>query len=360
MRAVRNAATACALFVCVAAAFFGATPQDPVAVEIGRWSDFIAGNPSTDPLWIQVRDSSQPMLESAAEALRDGRRLLALQRLAAASANLGGSAYLAQRSTQSLADAAAFEAEWKRMGAVLRAELAPPSRSTLASVRPAAARALGEVALLQVRSFYEMAPEYGQNTMAAYGLFYVGVAQAQSDFVAWTRTLEEASARTAPPLRSVSGELDRLEDEMLAAYRPPASIEKHAAFIGASSSLKEARELDAVGLHAGALYKYLQAAARFAILQAPSGPIDTEVVRARLDQLSARLAQGDTDNSIGTLFLEIAQADLAAKTGEPPATAQAVACDVLDRYFEALAPARRAAPKPPAAVTVTLVRWPYT
>jgi hypothetical protein len=342
-------------------AALGAGPKDPLAVEIERWQAFTRDNASTDETWIDVKQSAQPMLESAAEALRDGRRLLAMQRLALASANLGAAAYLAGRAPEVMRDGAGFRAEWTRMGTVLRAELGAPSPDALAGVAPAALRALGESALLQVRGYYETGLEYGQNTMAKYGLYYVGTAQAQRDFATLTRTLSEPSTKAPPRLRSLSVDLDRLEDQMLAAYRPPAAIEKHGQFIGASSSLKEARELDAAGLRYGALYKYLQAAMRLGVLGAPPGPVAAGSLSARLADLDVRLAAGNTDNSIGRLFLEMAQADVAAaRPDEPPVAAEAIATDVLPRYFAALEPGKPAAPKAAPAVTVTLVRWPYT
>jgi hypothetical protein len=152
-------------------------------------------------------------------------------------------------------------------------------------------------------------------------------------------------------VRALHAELDALETEMLAAYRPPASIEKHGQFIGASSTLKEARELDAAGLRYGALLRYLQAARQLAAIQEPAPP-GAGALAAKLRGLDARLSAGNVDHSLGRLFLEAAQSD--AKD------AGAIVNDVLPRYFAALEPAgpERAAPAP--SVTVTLVRWPYT
>ena len=74
-----------------------------------------------------------------------------------------------------------------------------------------------------------------------------------------------------------------------------------------------------------------------------------------------RLADPEVDHSIGRLFLESAQADLSANP--PPgkaANAEAIAADALPRYFAALQPATASPVLPAPAVTVTLVRWPYT
>ena len=84
----------------------------------------------------------------------------------------------------------------------------------------------------------------------------------------------------------------------------------------------------------------------------------------KLDEVEPRLAdrEGAVDQSLGRIFLEAAQADVAASTtsGEPPAQASAVLTSVLPRYFGAIEPAKEARPSPAAEVTVTLVRWPYT
>ena len=78
---------------------------------------------------------------------------------------------------------------------------------------------------------------------------------AQREFVALCRdALGAACPRPAPPLRSLRAELDALEGELLAAYRPPASIDRHSRVHRARAPrLKEARELDAAGLRYGAL-----------------------------------------------------------------------------------------------------------
>ena len=116
-------------------------------------------------------------------------------------------------------------------------------------------------------------------------------------------------------------------------------------------------ELDAAGLRDGALYKYLQAAQRLPVVRNGAD------VPGRLAALEKRLDECPVDSSIGQLYLEIARADLAAAAPDRPATAAAaIADDVLPRYFAALAVGTRPSPtpRPPAEVTVTLVRWPYT
>jgi hypothetical protein len=296
----------------------------------------------------QVKPADQPALTQAEEDLRAGRRLLAIQRFSGVEENLAVAAYLGQHRAGQLQE---FEAEWARMGGVLRADLGKPSPQAFKDVEPAAVRALAEAALPQIRGYYEASLEYGRNTMPDQGLYYLAGAQAQRDLTAFYRKVSEPTSRQAPPVRSLHAELDSLETELLAAYRPPASIEKHKQFIGASSALKEASELDAAGLRYGALLRYLQAARQLAAIR-QSAPLGADALARRVKEIDARLSKGNVDHSLGRLFLEAAQAGAE--------DAGAVVQDVLPRYFAALEPARPEKAGPAPRVTVTLVRWPYT
>jgi hypothetical protein len=354
-----------ALVLLAALAAAGCRPAaapDPLAADVGRWSALLQRHGAADAAWMEARQAAQPGLASTEEALRGGRRLLALQRLAEVRVELAAAAYVRERSPAQRQDAGAFAAEWARMGTALRGDLGPPSPTALAGVRPAAARAIGEAALPQVRAYYQASLDYGRNTLPRYGLSYLGTAEALRQLVAFCRTLGDAfPGGREPRLRALDAEIDALEGEVLAAYRPPASIARHGDFIGASSLLKEARELNAAGLRYGALLRYLQAALAVRQLRAAPPAADPAALAGRLREAEARLAADGLDHSIGRLFLEIAQARVAAAAPRgSDATAAAILDDVLPRYFAALAPAPRQRPRPPASVTVTLVRWPYT
>lgn len=376
MFAKRKRAVAAALGLCLAAwaaAVTPAKPSDPLAAELSRWSSYLATHTATDETWQQVKEAAGPVLDAATKALADGRRLLALQRFAAARMLLSASAYVGEHTGPESKDEAAFEAEWERMGRELRTDLGETSPSAFESVRPAGVRALAEASQPQVRIYYDASLEFARSTMPDAGLFYIGEARAQREFVAFARTLSlpaSEKAGRAPKLRALGPDLDDLEARLLSAYRPPAAIDRHAEFISASSALKEARELDAAGLRYGALARYLQALLRAAPLlpPSPSPPMEREALVAKLDGFARRLSAGGIDHSVGRIFLESAQMDLAGNA--PPANAaaapqarfpnaEAIVAEVLPRYFAALEPApRRVRPEP--GVTVTLVRWPYT
>ena len=338
---------------------------DPLTSELDRWSALLQHRTAADPAWGPIGQAAQPGLAGVREALGDGRRLLALDRLAAVRLKLEAASYVRERPAVQLHDGPAFTAEWVRMGTVLRDDLGKPSAAALASVHPAAVRAMAEAALPQVRGYYEASLDYGRSTTLQDGLSYLGEAAALRDFVAFCGTLGDSfPRRREPPLRPLDGEIEALESETLAAYRPPAAIARHGEFIGVSSMLKEARELNAAGLLHGALLRYLQAALTARKLRA-SPPVFTRAALAgRLRALDAGLGAGaaaEVDHTIGRLFIETARANLARGTPGDLAIAAAIAGDVLPRYLAALGPARPASPLPPAAaVTVTLVRWPYT
>jgi hypothetical protein len=337
--------------------------RDPLRDDIARWSKYLAENSSKDEMWTELRDATAPVLAKAQEAIHDGRWYLALQRLAPARANLAAQTYMDRIPAKERADMAAFEADWRRTGTALAADLKTPAAGALGGVTPAAVRAVGEAALPQVRTFYDASLDYGRNTMADAGFFYLASARAQRDFVEFCRSLSHPApgGRRAPALRSIAGEIDALEGDLLSLYRPPASIDRHREFITASATLKESRELDEWGLRYGALLRYLQAAQRIALLRPQAPSLEGDALAARLAELEKRLDADGRDDSIGRIFLESAQGDVAhPEPGKKPEMAAASAEDVLPRYFAALGPSRPRPARAPAQVTVTLVRWPYT
>lgn len=351
------------LVAALAAAGCGPSAADhPLAADIGHWSAVLRSHAANDRDWVQIQQSAQPGLDSAREALRHGRRELALARLAGVRVDIGAAAYVRERSPEQRQSTAAFAAEWKRMRGPLGDDHGPPSPAALAGVRPAVARAMGEAALLQVRGYYQASLDYGRSTTPQSGLHYLGTAQALRQLVSFCRTLaEDFPQGREPRLRSLDAELAGLQAEVLAAYRPPAALDHHADFIGVGSLLKEARELNAAGLRHGALLRYLQASLAMTPLRPAAAVRDAGALERRLREADARLDAGEVDHSIGRLFLEMAQAHLARSgPGASAATAAAILGDVLPRYFAALGPAPRMAPQPVPAVTVTLVRWPYT
>ncbi len=359
--ATLGALVAAALAVLSFAARRASEARDPLADELARWSTFVTQHPAGDADWAQVRDGSAPALASARAAVGRGRRLMALSRLAAVYANLAGIRYAEALRARGPLDSAALALAWSRQATSLHAQLGTVAPAALDGVRPAAVRALAEASLSQVRGFHDASLDYGNSTSPEYGAFYLGAAQAMEDFVAFLRGLREPTPGPEPAFRSIAPELDSLGREMLAAYRPPLSIDHHAEFIVAHSALNEARALAAAGLHRGALLRYLQARVRFAPLRTPVAVLDSVALAHALAAADARLRADGRDHTLARMLLEIAHADAeSAAPGATAATAAAIVTDVLPHYFAALEPAAPAPARPAPEVTVTLVRWPYT
>ena len=245
------------------------------------------------------------------------------------------------------------------MRSTLAPALSPAAREALGRVTPAVARGIAEAAWSQIGVYHEASLDYGRSAGAESGLYYLGSARGQREFVEFACTLGEAATGRRPPLRPIAGEIDSLEHELLLAYRPPASIDRHRDFILASSAIKEARELEAQGLLHGALVRYLLAAMRTGVLLRGVDARDPAPIASRLREYAERFDARVVDHSIGRFLVETAAADL-ANPDSSHTTAAVIVDDVLPRYLEALRPARAAASRPAPAVTVTLVRWPYT
>jgi hypothetical protein len=327
--------------------------EDPLEKEYARLAAYVRDNKATDDNWQQLKGAVTPALDTAGKALKSGHRLYALARTAAALGYISAARWIEELPASQKSDAG-FQAQWAKLGKELAPELKPPSPTTYQDLSPAAVRALAEASLQQVKGLYDASLEYGLATEVRFGLMNLGIARAQREQVALFRAASRKEALTPPPLRPLDDEIDALQKELLAAYRPPVSVDHHPDFIGANSTLNEARQLNDAGLLEGALLRYLQAAVRLGMLKTPAPTIDAPTLTAKLDEVSARLKQGGVDNSIGLYFV-----DAAATEGAGPLAA-AVVSDVFPRYFAALEPAKAAPPRPKPEVTVTLVRWPYT
>src|SRR5262245_36307583 len=68
-------------------------PRDPLAAAIERWAAKSRDTTSDVPMTRDTRKFVQPVITGAETALHDGRRLLALYRLAYAWGNLGAADY---------------------------------------------------------------------------------------------------------------------------------------------------------------------------------------------------------------------------------------------------------------------------
>lgn len=336
--------------------------QDALAAAIARWQEKVHSTAPADDDVRDIRASSAPLLAEAERALAEGKRWLALSRLERVWTDLEAAEYSSAIPGDLRHQMSELEREWQRLAPELGTHRTPGPRPAF-ELLPAAARALAEAALAQMPVYYEASLDYGRNTAPEYGLFYLGAARAQRDFIALVASLpRRPKAWPALSPRGVAGEIAAVRDELLAAYRPPLSIERHAVFIRISALLKEADELGAAGARYGAVLRLLDAKARVARLLHPGRTMSRDQAAARAATYEALLGSSPLDTTLQRLFLETAlfsaaNPDPAAGGGE---IAAAIFEDVLPYFPVVLGPPPPEPPQRLAEATVTLVRWPYT
>jgi hypothetical protein len=325
---------------------------DPFEASIALSKARATAFPADDEFWAQIQPGAESLLQRSSDALAKGRRSLALLTYSYAFENISAMAFMREH-TAARTDLAELEKLWNASARPLGAETTKSLRARAASIRPTIARAIAEASLFKIDVYRNAGLEYAKSTTPDSGLYYLGLAYAEIELFEFCA---RGSARETPPspaARSLAPELDRLDHELLALYRPPFSIDRHAEFITAAGTLKEARELDDARLFHGALLRYLQTRQRLAGLGAASTAAEIE---ARVRDTSARLAALNFDHAIVAAFRE--RTEEALEAGMLDVATMAAAA--LPAYVDALAsPLPELAPKSPE-VTVTLVRWPYT
>lgn len=351
------------LYILVFSIFAAGAPPDgdPLASEIARWKTYVANNHDTDEEWVGIRQTVEPLLKKAAEALSNGQKYYALHILGSVRYMLAARQYLDSVPADARTQLTVLDADWKKAGQTINPVLEGKGLPTLAG-QPAAVRAVAEVSLGEIRPYYEASLEYGRNTVADAGLFYIGSAFAQLEFARFCSTLSYEHPARQPDAPSLAQEMDGFENELLALYKPPASVDSHPLFIRTSGLLKEARELMSAGQTEGALYRYLNARLRLTGITGAGSPMTSEEAISRAAAAEKKFEEDPGDHSIARIFLEMGVSE-AADTGKDSKggqTARAVFDVVLPHYFASLQPAKAQPPKLAPLVTVTLVRWPYT
>jgi hypothetical protein len=326
---------------------------DPLAKALAEVRTSVATFPAADSLWPQIAPTVETLLARTESAAAKNRPELALLTFAYAFEDVA-----AQRFVLAHADArddlARLEALWHARQSAFEESALKELRERTDALRPALVRALAEAALGKARANFDASLEYGRATDAGTGLFYLGLAEAQAEFIECLAAFSAPAERRALPERALRGELDALERELVALYRPPVSIDRHAEFITASGTLKEARALADAGLRLGALLRHAQAVQRFAALKGSAS--DAGSLAERTAALAAQLAASPFDASIGRVFAQ--RADELRESGDLAASASFVAA--LEAHLAALTSPATPLPSVAPELTVTLVRWPFT
>src|SRR6266851_1863742 len=295
-----------------------------------------------DPDLKDSKDLIESFISHTSDALKARRYYLGLEELSRARVVLDG--------------------EWAKTAVALKdlnGNPAPPADV------PAVVAALAQSAQSKAIPVLDAAHAYAAESDTRFGFYYLGSAKGAAAFADFCSSLKLARERSLAPLRSVSSELEQLQEKVVNAFRPPRSIKQHSEFIRLNGALKLARELDAAKHYEGALYHYLDAVQQYAALEmkAPGGAQRAKV-RKQIAALQDRLHGSDRDESVAELFAERAAAQLEAK--QPAATAwkgaRAIVDVMLPAYFEVLTAPGEFEQNARAQTTVTLIRsqvcWP--
>lgn len=272
-------------------------------------------------------------------AAQDGRLLLSLQLLEQVEPFLVAVEYQkSKRAEVERGGMEAFEREWLRLGEGLKVE--QRSFAVKSSQRlPVAVRAIIEHCLTQVRPHYQAGRLYGQNTTINAGLFYLGTALAQLQFAAFCRELRFPVSGAAISLRSLAPELDKLEKEVLQAYRNADATTQQATFNRINSALKIAQDLQQERRFGGALLQSLEVRRMLAMIHTGSEPTPLqEALKTQAESWRARLLAEKADHSIAHLYWETARALLDAPEADARdlRRASAILNWVIPAYFDYL------------------------
>ncbi|HSE43557.1 MAG TPA: hypothetical protein VLH08_22545, partial [Acidobacteriota bacterium] len=230
------------LLICLFASTTRAATDDPLMKDVQAWKEFLQTNTATDETSKYLRDTAEPLLVKAEDAISKGRRYYALHILGAIRGNLYALKYVSALPEKTRKDLSAFEQEYKRIGIVLAPVLTGKEKPQLVGLS-GAARAIAEAAFSEVKVYYDASLDYGNATDADSGLFYLGLAQGQLDLVHFCEKLKEEQHPQLNANNQLTDEIDEFETYLLSLYKPPASIEQHPIFIRTSAMIKQAHEL---------------------------------------------------------------------------------------------------------------------
>ena len=293
------------------------------------------------------RPAALARLDRAAAANRAGRRLLALYEIESPWETAASSAFV--RAENRVTTVGSFAARWKA--------LEPPAAAERRGDRlPLAAEALAASADARAPALYLASLPFAEDADVPSALAYLGESHAVRAYGAFVRSLRFPPPSAPPALRSLTAELDALDREMTQGYAGMRK-EEHPAWIIASVTLKRARTLNESGHLAGALLEYLLARYRFGVLR--RGPLPDPPDAGKVARVRGALAT-DADHTIAQLFLEMAETALESANVAVKRSAALIVDDVLPAYHAALRPPTSAASTAAHAVTITLVRWPFT
>ena len=342
------------------ASFLSAQTQtDAITREAQRVSGLLRQVNSDDPDWKDTKPLIATYLEQAQTNVAADRPYRALELLAEAETLFIATNAMALSKQNGKPDIPRFETAWREAGKELTAFTTQAERHDWRDL-PSAVRAIAESNQGKTLTLLNASRAYASVTDPQYGFYYLGQAKAAAGIAQFAEHLPLHSLRKPITLRSVLPELQELQNNVLAAFQPPRSIDKHPEFIRLNATLKLANELDQAKLYAGALYQYLAATELFAVMEMPEPDAPAQArFRERITRWRGERNTG-RDDSIAEIFLQRADGFIASPAQNTWKRTGAIADRVLPAYDAYLHAAATAAKHTGRTINVTLVRWPYT
>ena len=355
----RSLLLSCFLMLVVGAAAASLDAKSQIEAEIERLEQSAKSQPADDDYWKDLAVLVSSSLDRADKALRAGNLYLSLEEMGRARVLLDSFEYTKQSPEVLKQGLQGFELAWRTVSREL-ANSDREARKRIWKGKPAVLRALAEAAQGKSLTLVEASRAYATVTDPKAGYYYLGEARAQAEFARFCYSLELPMQGAAFVGHSMRPQIERLQEQINAAFVPPRSIERHRDFILLNSTLKVASELDAAKLYAGALYQYLSAVQQLARLNAGSETSASPQLQQGIAEARKRLSTAKRDDSIAELFLQRAEFLAGEKESDSLTKAAVIADQVLPAYYAAEKSAPMSGKKAANPVTVTLVRWPYT
>ena len=344
---------------------FGQDAAPQIKAEIARLQKSLKDNPVTDPIFSGMASETGKILDAANQSVAAGQLYLSLEKLELAENLVVGMHTAADKDDVVKNGLPAFEARWSKASFSLTA-LDQRMRDKDWGHSLAVMQALYQEAQGSAIPLLDGARGFATSTNPPDGLFNLGQAMGEAEFVSFAASLHLPQTKAALPLRSILPELNLLQEKTNAAFQPPKSIELQSGFIALNSALKVAEELDAKKSYAGALYQYLLAVGYYGMLNAkPLDAASQAELKVTLAAVKKKLDESSTDETVAQLFQQRAEAAILPGGSMPSAddwrAAKVILEEVLPAYFALRSPAVPANALPTGkTVALTLVRWPYT
>lgn len=165
-------------------------------------------------------------------------------------------------------------------------------------------------------------------------------ARATLDFENFVRELRFAGPKLIFEWKSLEPELTKLGSSAMRTYKAAGANADQAEFTRLKESIESAAELNHESKFEAALLKYLESEFYFGMIVTGAENEDLQHLRERSGELAKLMSSGNTDNSIGLLFSEIAAANLNPASGEPTTMQLKTGVVILNRvmpgYFDYL------------------------